>query len=536
VGEDAMNTLVEDLLRVEAYEPRPASVELAETHVSWVFLTDREAYKVKRPVSLGFLDFSTIEARRRACEAEVRLNARLSPDVYLGVVPIVRGKDGRARVAAGAGARRGEIVDWAVRMHRLPDSQRADDLLAAGRLEAREVDEIAAEVARFHGAAADGPEAARYGAREALEASVEENFAQTRGALEAHVGEAEAKEIRDRQRAFLHDSGALLARRVAAGRIRDGHGDLRLEHVYLLPDEGLRIIDCIEFNDRFRYGDVCADVAFLAMDLAWHGRVDLAERLLATYAREADDYDLYAVADFYESYRAFVRGKVATILEADEHASPELRARAAGEARRYFLLTLSSGRRAVLGPAVIAVGGLIASGKSTVADRLSLKAGGPAIDADRTRKRMLGKQPLERMNAPAWAGAYDPRFTERVYAEVLRRAGVVLDSGRPVVLDASFRSREMRAAARGLARAHGVPFRFVECRASEQTARARLAAREKERGVSDGRLAIFDAFAARFEPVTELPASEHVVVHTEAPMETLLADVGARIPFWPPGT
>jgi aminoglycoside phosphotransferase family enzyme/predicted kinase len=457
--------------------------------------------------------------------------------VYLGVVPIVRGDDGRARTHGP-----GETIDWAVKMRRLPDERRADNVLAEGNLGAGDVDRIAAVLARFHDAAKADERIARFGSQAALSESVEENFAQTREALAAHVGEAEAEEIRARQRAFLQGGAERIARRVRACRVRDGHGDLRLEHVYLGPIEGvaretdaLRVIDCIEFNDRFRYGDVCADVAFLAMDLAWHGRVDLAERLLATYAREADDYDLYSVVDFYEGYRAFVRGKVATMLEASAGASPELRARAAGEARRYFLLALAGSRSPLMAPAVIAVGGLIASGKSTVADRISLEVGGPSVDADRTRKRMLGMDPSEPAASKAWSGAYDPAFTETVYAEVLRRAGVVLASGRPVVLDASFRSRAARAAARELARSHRVPFRFVECRAPLEVSRDRLRAREKTRGVSDGRLEIAAAFAARFEAVTELPRDEHVVIHTDAPLDAVIHDVETRVAVWPPG-
>ena len=222
--------------------------------------------------------------------------------------------------------------------------------------------------------------------------------------------------------------------------------------------------------------------------------------------------------DFYESYRAFVRAKVAAMLAGDDGVGEETRARAATVARRHFLLALSADRMSLLRPAVVAVGGVIASGKSTMAERLGDEMSAPVVEADRTRKSMVGVDAHQPLHDAAWQGAYDLRVTDRVYDEVMRRAAVVLASGRPVVLDASFRSASMRAAARRLAIDHGVPFRFVECRADPEVCRARLARRERELGVSDGRLAIFDAFCSRFEAVTELCPTEHVVLDTTRPV------------------
>jgi len=317
---------------------------------------------------------------------------------------------------------------------------------------------------------------------------------------------------------------------VAAERVREGHGDLRLEHVYFEP-AGLRVIDCIEFDERYRVCDACADVAFLAMDLAAHGRIAWAERLLARFARAADDYDLYALVDFYEAYRACVRGKVAAMLARDPGANDALRRKAGADAYRHFLLALACGRAPVLPPTLVCVGGVIASGKSTLAEALSSELACPVVDADRTRKHMLGVEEDRPLHDPAWRGAYDPAVTGRVYAELLRRASVVLASGRPVVVDASFRSRALRAGARELARGLRVPFRFVECRVPADVSRARLARRNG--GPSDGRLAIFDEFAARFESVTELPESEHIVVNTARPVDDALAALRARITAWP---
>jgi aminoglycoside phosphotransferase family enzyme/predicted kinase len=524
-----MGTLVDDLRDGLVYDPPAARIDFAETHASWVFLTEREAFKVKRPVDLGFLDFTTLERRERACRDEVALNARLAPDVYLGVVPVRRDAQGRHRVGQGEGT----IVDWAVRMVRLPDDARGDVLVARGALSVGAVDAIAGHLAAFHARARADEETARYGAPEAIERNVRENFAQTKDLVTAYVSRAEADAIQAWQLGVLDRDRATFERRARQARVRDGHGDLRLEHVYVRGEGAPTIIDCIEFTERFRFGDVCSDVAFLAMDLAWHGRVDLAERLLARYARESDDFDLYALVDFYESYRAYVRAKVSAMLAADRNASDEARARGAREARRYLMLALAAGRRSLLAPSLVAVGGIIASGKSSLADWVGARMAAPVVDADRTRKHMLGVAPTTPVHEGAWRGAYGPSFTSHVYQEVLRRAEVVLESGRPVVVEASFRSAEMRRAARELAAKRGAPFLFVECRAPADVCRERLAARERKHGVSDGRLEIFDAFVERWEPVNEFPPSEHAVVDTSRTKDEAHAAVESRLVSWP---
>jgi hypothetical protein len=486
-----------------------AGFDLIETHISWVFLGATEVFKVKRPVDLGFLDFTTLEKRRDACDAEVRLNRRLAPHAYLGVVPVTVDASGTHHIGRG-----GPIVDWAVHMRRLAIERRADELLLGGVLERRQIEELAAHVARFHKAARCDEETSRHGSVATIRRNVEENFEQTRESIVEYLTPNQSREIEAWQRDMLTDD-ARFAARVDAGRVRDGHGDLRLEHVYFGTDESITIIDCIEFNDRFRYGDVCADIAFLSMDLAWHGRVDLAEHFLARYARESNDYDLYSVVNFYESYRAFVRGKVASLLASDTEASAEARERARQEARRYFVLSLAYERPPLVPPRVVAVGGLIASGKSAVAATIGDMLAAPVLSSDRTRKRLMGREPTESMRSQAWSGAYSPSATEEVYGEIFRLADVVVSSGRPVVIDASFRTIAMREAARALAKHHGVPFLLVECGAPRELIEERLAARERA-GLheSDARTDMLEEFERRFEHVDELPPSEHVRLNT----------------------
>jgi len=531
-----MGNLFDDLLSPDAYPaPHPPAVERRDTHISAVYLAGPDVYKVKKAVDFGFLDFSTPEKRLAACQAEVTLNSRLSPDVYRGVVPIVRGAEGTHRIGGEAGSAACESVEHAVHMRRLPDEERADVLLERGALGPAEVDRIATTIAGFHATCRADAETARFGSADAIRVNVTENFAQTRAVLDHYLTEAEALKIEDFQLGALRDKADVLAARVAGGAVRDGHGDLRLEHAYL-TGERVTILDCIEFNDRFRYADVACDLAFLSMDLAYHRRVDLAEHLLAAYARESNDFDLYAVVDFYESYRAYVRAKIATFLAESESAPHDLRERARDDARRYFLLALSAARPSAMRPAVVAVGGIIAAGKSTLAGWIAAQLGAPVVEADRTRKHMIGVAATTRVNDGAWAGAYDKGFTEKVYAELMRRAGVVLASGRPVILDASFRSASLRLAAQSLARAHGVPFFFVECSAPAEVCKARLAEREARRDtVSDGRLAIFDDFVRDWQSVSELPAEEHIRVDTSCDPEETHEKVKARVATWPAG-
>lgn len=504
-----MGTLVDDLCAT--------GLSLVETHISWVFLGHSDVYKVKKPVSLGFVDFTRLEDRERTCRTEVRLNRRLASDVYKGVVPVTCGVDGRHQFGGA-----GEVVDWAVHMARLPAEDAADARLAAGTLTRADVTDIADVVAAFHERQPATPEVAQFGSLEAISRNVEDNFAETASTLTDYLSAAEASTVIGYQREFLAVHAMRFEARVNGGRIRDGHGDLRLEHVYLrspggdLRPQRVDVIDCIEFSDRFRYADVCADIAFLSMDLLEHNRQDLSEALLARYAMVTNDYDLYGVVDFYESYRAYVRGKVASIVAAHPDATEAVRARAASQARRYFLLAEACARPPLQEPVVIAVGGLIASGKSSLSARVGEALCAPVVEADRVRKHLAGVAATQGLGGDAFAGAYSEHQSERVYSELLRRAEVVLSSRRPVVVDASFRRRAQRQAVTALAERHGVPCLFIECWVPRDEAMVRLARRAKGPSSSDGRAEIYDAFASRYEPVDGMGATRVLRIDTRS--------------------
>lgn len=503
-----MGTLREDL---------GAGREVRETHISLVFMDRDAVWKVKKPVDFGFLNFTTLERRRAACEAEVQLNRRLASDVYRGVVPVWRGSDGRHHL--GPEQPGDELVEWAVSMRRLSDEARADQLLRSGRLSSEHVRQLAEHLARFHAAAHADATLARFGKVEGIRHNVQENFEQTRAALPDYLSPAEAGELQQRQLGFLEQHAGWLEQRAAEGYIRDCHGDLRLEHVYFEPT--IQIIDCIEFNDRFRYGDTCSDLAFLAMDLTHHERQDLAELLVARYAQAAGDYSLFRVLDFYAGYRAMVRAKV-TILSQPAPAHPDVRqSRRGSQARRYLLQALASQRRFVFPQQVIAVGGLIASGKSTVATTLSQVLHCPVVDSDRTRKALHGVSPTQRLAQGAFDGAYSEETTSRVYEAIFERAAHVLQSGRSVIIDASFRRGEQRARCAELATRYDIPFTFIECRVPRETAIERLERRARGPSISDGDMQVYDRFAATWEPVEELAPEAHLRLTTDQPMAVI---------------
>lgn len=496
-----------------------AGYELRETHISWVFLGAQRVYKVKKPVSLGFLDFSTVERRRQACQAEIDLNRRLAPDVYLGLRPIHRDPQGTHRLDAC-----GPVVEWAVEMVRLPDDASAEALLGREGLGVDEVARIAQSLAAFHAGCRSDAETARYGTPALIEHNVRENFEQV--GVPAYLSDTRLQAIAAYQLGVLAEQEHVFAQRAAAGRVRDGHGDLRLEHVYFVQDK-LQIIDCIEFNDRFRYADVCADLAFLCMDLAFHERPDLAELLLALYAAEAQDFGLYSLVDFYMSYRAYVRAKVTHMLLQSPQPS-EVAERLQQTARKYFLLAEAAGRAPLRQPRLVVVFGKIAAGKSTLARLLGQQLPAPVLSSDRTRKELAGVEPEQSLSSAPFVGAYDESHTERVYATLVERARTVLKAQRPVIVDATCSRREQRARFRELAAALQVPLLMVECEIPEALCRRRLAERAKGPSESDADEGLLERFTKAYEVPAELDEDQWMHVDTQRIDETLVGRILQR--------
>jgi len=324
--------MIKDLLSPKAYSYPTAEIRLIQTHISFVIITDRFVYKIKKPVDFGFLDFTTLDKRRFYCQQELDLNRRLSPDIYLEVID-VRKKRGRYFYDM-----EGEIVDFAVKMRRLPDDRMMVNLLKKGQLDVGMLDDIALFIYGFHSGAATDGAISSYGKPEFLQNNIEENFMQTKKYVGITLSQDDYDKISRFSIDFIDTNAALLAKRVAEGRIRDCHGDMHVDHVYIT--DKVHIIDCIEFNNRFRYSDVTADIAFLAMDLDFYGESALSDALAGSYIKYSGDGEVRELLPFYKCYLAYVRGKVNSFELDDPNISAKSRAEVKRTAKKYFKLAL----------------------------------------------------------------------------------------------------------------------------------------------------------------------------------------------------
>lgn len=472
---------------------RPAGSEVVHTHASVVVLLQNYVYKLKKPVDLGFLDYSTLERRQAMCFAEVELNRRLAPEVYLGVVPISY-RDGRITTGGD-----GEVLEYAVQMRRLPEDATLRRRVHDGTVTPEMLERIGRRLAAFHGEARRAPDVSRWGRFEIVSENCRDNLT----ALAGHAGEvaprAELERLAAATESELAAQRARIERRAAASAPCETHGDLRLEHVYFWPTpDDLSIIDCVEFSERFRCADPVSDVAFLAMDLQAHGAWSGAETLLDAYFAASRDADGRALVPLYLSYRSAVRAKVRAMQAADASIPAEARAHARQLARAHVQLALGSlvapGER----PALVLVGGLPGTGKSSLARGLADAARFAWLRADAVRKELAGLAPAAPARAGVSAGIYTPEWNERTYAELLARAGRRLFAGERVLVDASFHSEARRLAFVAAAREWGVPVRLLLCVADPALVRARLEQRSGD--PSDADWSVYEHMRAAWEP------------------------------------
>ncbi len=331
-----MGKLMEDLLSPGALPHPTKKVELVQTHISLVFLGDEFVYKIKKPVDFGFLNFTTPELRLHFCREEVRLNRRLSQDMYLGVLPVVFDGLSHTLMETPGG---GETVDYAVWMKRIPQDRLMKSLLYRGELGETHLLELAGLLARFAKEAETSEEIAAFGKPDSFRINTEENFLQTQAYIGRTIEPADHLALRRWTNEFYERREELFLERISQGRIRDCHGDLHMEHICFAKQ--LSIFDCIEFNERFRYSDTLSDIAFLLMDLEFHGAARAAEALWDSYKKLAGEGDVEDLLKFYKVYRAFVRGKVNGFRLEDPHIPGEEKVQAARTARRYFQLAVS---------------------------------------------------------------------------------------------------------------------------------------------------------------------------------------------------
>ena len=329
-----MTSMIDDLLDPAASPDPTEHMSLIQTHISMVFIGDDFVYKVKKAVDFGFLDFSTLEQRRHYCEKEVRLNQRLSQGIYLGVLPVIRDRRGIHHL----GETDGETVDYAVRMRRISEDRLMKTLYERGELQEIHLESVADLLACFHREAERSTHIDAFGSVKSFKVNTDENFAQTEPFVGRTLTRSNFERIRDWTEAFTRENGPFFERRIQEGRIRDCHGDLHMEHICFL--DPVAAIDCIEFNDRFRYSDTLADIAFLLMDLEFNGAADHARRLWSMYAEKANESGTDRLLAFYKVYRAYVRGKVIGFQLNDPNIDATAKEQAASTAGEYFRLAV----------------------------------------------------------------------------------------------------------------------------------------------------------------------------------------------------
>jgi aminoglycoside phosphotransferase family enzyme len=325
--------VVKALLESQAYPNKSQVIELVQTQMSYIFLTGEYVYKVKKPVNLGYLDYTTLEKRHFFCHQELNLNKRLCPDAYLAVVPIVKEKNG-FRIGE-----QGKAIEYAVKMKQLPQDCMMDVLLPQGQVTLEMVASVAEKLVEFHKRAETNQKIAAFGRLDVIRQNTDENFAQTEKYIGVSITAEQYQHIKNYTNDFVASNTSLFDKRVREGKIRDCHGDLHAAHVCFTDD--ICIYDCIEFNDRFRYSDVASEIAFLAMDLDRYQQVGLAQHLVNTYVGLSHDEELLKLLDFYKCYRAYVRGKVESFKLDDPYIPEEEKARVLNAAQSYFQLAES---------------------------------------------------------------------------------------------------------------------------------------------------------------------------------------------------
>lgn len=509
------HALFEALADPASYPHAVSEIRRFDTHISTVFLTGPYAYKIKKPVDLGFVDFTSLEKRRFYCEQELQLNRRLTSDVYQAVVAFSMA--GNTIRMGGPG----EPVEFAVRMRQLSSSRTMKTLLKDEALTLADLERLAVMLADFHQAArrvTDQP------VWQHVKAACDENFRHIQPYRGDFISGRCLDEIQDNTGRRLDNDQALFERRRNAGWVRDGHGDLRAEHVYFTNDGPIEILDCVEFNPRLRIVDVASDLAFLAMDMDYLSKPQLVAPFLDTYCRVIGDAGLLGPMEFYKCYRAMVRCKVSCIQRTAPGLRRGVRNAYCRSACRYLELAHTYARRMMV-PTLWVFCGLPASGKSTLASGLAEALGVECLNSDRVRKARFGLAPLDCASDPLDGGVYSAEANQMVYDQLIDAACRAIEAGRSFILDATFSSVNHRQRALRIAKDGPAAVFFIECVAHEEALRRRLGQRAQGGTVSDARLSHLEPMQLRFEPLSDIPPASHIRINTSAAVKHCLHDL-----------
>ena len=495
-----MNELVAVLLKPDTWPFPVKRVEHLETHISHLFLVGDYVYKVKKPVDLGFLDFSTLERRRFFCEEEVRLNSRMAPGIYLAAVPITR--NGDAFQVEGEG----ESVEYAVKMRRFDQA----GLLDRHLLNAEIIDALAQRVADFHASIPAAPSESEWGRPEKVWFQVEQNYRQVRelGLFPQFTDRLTSLEEKAHQR--FREIRDLVEQRRADGFVRECHGDMHLGNIAWVEGKVL-VFDGIEFNPDLRWIDVANDIAFLLMDLEYRGEQRMAWRFLNRYLELTGDYAAARLLPFYKAYRAMVRAKVAAIRLTQEGGESETLQQEFTGYLEYAEWCLAPGGR----PMLCITHGLSGGGKSHFCLEMRERLGMIHLCSDLERKRLFGLAPEAGSRSAVEGGIYTPKATQRTYGRLQELAGELLDGGYSVVVDATFLEAVRRARFRALAEAHGACFRILAIEAPESVLRERVVVRSRKgKDASEADLAVLARQIKKHQPLSDAEREVAVQVDT----------------------
>jgi aminoglycoside phosphotransferase family enzyme/predicted kinase len=495
------------------YPDPPGSIRVIETHISWVFLTDRNAYKLKKPIRFDFLDFSRPELRQRDCLDELQLNRRLAGDVYISVLPITLDHSGSLSLAG-----EGEPVDWVMKMQRLPAEKSLSELATSGRLTPEDEHTIAQHLADFY-ARLPPKQVSPDDYRQQLRRRIRENDE----ALFTLLPSSELLRVRrthDSQLRYLTIHADLFEKRAAEGCIVEGHGDLRPEHIFLIRPPA--VIDCIEFSAELRTVDIADDLSFLSMECQRIGHPSVGRCVVATYEAVCDDQIPQTLLDFHQSYRACVRAKVVG-LQARQGTGQE-QIRLVRLVHQYIDWAEHFAR--VLGrPLLLIVGGLMGTGKSTLAHELAVSIGAELFSTDEIRRTLFGASPRA---AEYGEDNYRADRRQSIYQELLERASAILDLGRSVILDGTFLKRSLRQRSVELGVRHGAIPLYVECRCPKQTALSRIQKRLDAGGaVSEARVNLYDEQATEYESLTGVEPA--IAIDTTRPLSEQIGQISEEV-------
>ncbi len=522
--------LIQAMLQPGFYpHPVPAPIQLIQTHISYVLLTGDYAYKVKKPANFGFLDFTTLERRQHFCQEELRLNRRLSPELYLAVLPIAQSSaDGPFQmVMTEEPLPEGmETGDYTVQMRQFAQSCLFSQLFARGELTLEQMQTLGKLVASFHAIAATDPEIQAFGSVAAIQQVDENNYALSLPFVGRSQTQTQLDETRGFTRQFFADHADWFQQRQEEGKIRECHGDLHLNNICLYQDQ-IQVFDCIEFNQEFRNIDVIYDAAFMVMDLEFQGRVDLANTFLNAYLERTGDYWGAALLPLYLSMRAYIRGNVNSLALNDPAISAGEKQQFQERGSAYYRLAWDYTRRPQ--GRVFLMSGLSGAGKSTVARQVAQHLNAIHIRSDAVRKQLAGI-PLEQRGDAAGAygsGIYTPEMTQKTYDRLLELGIFLAQQGFPVILDAKYDRQSLRQAAIAKTQAAGLPLQILHCTAPVEVIRDRLQTRTGD--IADATADLLTTQQKAAEPFTEEEQAYVVPIHTEQDLEPQLQSLLSKV-------